>query len=119
MWLNTCSSRLPIATGISSVRTLSILISLPLSISLGTVSLAGAGICGVITVLTKKYQKKLSKVTKLTDVIMPAIVVLERWVFKALKNGKIDEKEFNSIQKLRLETINELMGVDLKMVAEN
>ena len=90
-----------------------------MSISLGTVSLAGAGIGGVITVLTKKYQKKLSKVTKLTDVIMPVIVVLERWVSKALKNGKIDEKEFNLIQKLRLEMINELMGVDLNMVAEN
>ena len=36
-----------------------------------------------------------------------------------MKNGKIDEEEFNSIQKLHLELINELMGVDLKLTAEN
>ena len=68
---------------------------------------------------TKKYQKKLTKVTKLTDIIISALALFERVISKALKNGKIDEQEFNSIQKLHPETINELMGVDLKMVAEN
>ena len=50
---------------------------------------------------------------------MSALAISEWVVSKALKNGKIDEEEFNSIQKLHLEKINELMGVDLKMVAEN
>ena len=99
--------------------TLATFIGLPVSIPLGAVSLAGAGVSGVTTALTKKYQKKLSKVTKLTDIIMPAIAVFERVVSKTLKNGKIDEEEFNSIQKLHLEMINEMTGVDLKMVAEN
>ena len=90
-----------------------------MSIPLGTVSLAGAGVSGMAMALTKKYQKKLSKFTKLTDIITPALAVFERVVSKALKNSKIDEEEFNSIQKLHIETINELTGVDLKMATEN
>ena len=118
-WLTTCSSGLSAATGISSVVTLATFIGLPVSIPLGAVSLAGAGVSGVATVLTKKYEKKLSKVTKLTDILTTALAVFEKVVSKALKNGKIGEEEFNSIQKLHLETINELMGVDLEMAAEN
>ena len=38
---------------------------------------------------------------------------------KALRNGKIDEEEFNSLQTFHLKTMNELMGVDRKMGAEN
>ena len=94
-------------------------IGLPVSIPLGAVSLAGAGISGVTTALTKKYQKKLSKVTKLTDIITPALAVFERVVYKALKNGKNDEEEFNSIQTFHLKMMNELMGIDHKMEAEN
>ena len=101
------------------MATLATFIGLPVSIPLGVVSLAGASVSGVATVLTKKYQKKLSKVTKLTDIITSALALFERVVSKALKNGKIDEEEFNSIEKLHLETINELTGVDLKMAVEN
>ena len=50
---------------------------------------------------------------------MPALAIFERVVSKALKNGKIDEEEFNSIQTFHLKTMNELMGVNLKMEAEN
>ena len=44
MWLDACSNRLTIATGISSVATLATFISLPVSIPLGAVSLAGASV---------------------------------------------------------------------------
>ena len=69
--------------------------------------------------LTKKYQKKLKKVTKLIDIITPALVVFERVISGALKNGVIDEEEFNTLQTLHLETLNELTGVDRRMEAEN
>ena len=59
MWLNACSSSLSIATGISSVATFSTFIGLPVSISLGVASLTGAIASGIISVLTKKHQKKL------------------------------------------------------------
>ena len=74
-WLNACSSRLSIEIEISSVATLATFISLPVSIPLGTVSLAGARVSDITIALTKKYQKKLSKVTKFTDIITPAITV--------------------------------------------
>ena len=118
-WLNACSSSLSVATGISSVATLSTFIGLPVSIPLGAVSLAGASVGGIATALTKKYQKKLSKVTKLTDIITSAIAIFERVVSKALSNGKIDEEEFNLLQTFHLKMMNELTGIDRKMESEN
>ena len=92
---------------------------MPVSISLGAASLTGAIASGIISALTKKYQKKLKKVTKLIDIITPALVVFERVVSGALKDGVIDEEEFNSIQILHVETFNELTDVDSRMEAEN
>ena len=74
---------------------------------------------GIISVLAKKHQKKLKKVTKLTDIVTPALVVFERVISGALKDGIIDEEEFNTLQTLHLETLNELTGVDRRMEAEN
>ena len=119
MWLNTCSSGISIATGISSVAMFSIFIGLPVSIPLGVASLTGAIASGIISALTKKYQKKLTKVMKLTDFITPALAVFERVVSKVLKNGKIHEEEFNTLQMLHLKTMNELTGVDCKIEVEN
>ena len=90
-----------------------------MSEALGAASMTGATASGIILVLTKKYQKKLKKVTKLTDIVTPALVVFERIISGALKNGIIDEKEFNTLQTLHLETLNELTGVDRRMEAEN
>ena len=53
------------------------------------------------------------------DIVTPALVVFERVISGALKNGVIDEEEFNTLQALHLETLNELMGVDRRMEAEN
>ena len=117
--LNACASRLSIASGISSVATLSTFIGLPVSIPLGAISLPGASVGGVTTALTKKYQKKLTKVTKLTDIITSAIAIFEMCLSKVLRNGKIDEEEFNLLQTFHLKTLNELSDVDRKMDAEN
>ena len=81
-------------------------------------SMTGAVSSGIILVLTKKYRKKLKKVTRLIDIVTPALVVFERVVSGALKNRVIDEEEFNTLQTLRLETLNELTGVDHRMEAE-
>ena len=53
------------------------------------------------------------------DIITPALVVFERVISGALKNGVIDEEEFNTLQMLHLETLNELTGVDRRMEVEN
>ena len=86
---------------------------------LGAASLTGAIASGIISMLTKKYKKKLKKVTKQIDIVTPALVVFERVISGALKNGVIDEEEFNTLQTLHLETLNELTGVDHRMEAEN
>ena len=118
-WLNACSSGISIATGISSVVTFDTFIRIPVSAALGAASMTGAVSSGIISVLTKTYQKKLKKVTHLTDIVTPALVVFERVVFGALKNSVIDEEEFNTLQTLHLETLNELTGVDRRMEAEH
>ena len=118
-WLNACSSGISIATGISSVATFATFVGLPVSISLGAASLTRAIASGIISMLTKMYQKKLKKVTKLIDIVTPALFVFERVISGALKNGVINEEEFNTFQTLHLETLNELTGVDLRMESEN
>ena len=119
MWLNACSSRISIATGISSVATFATFVRLPVSVELGAASLTGVIASEIVLVLDKKYQKKLKKVTRLTDIVTPALVVFERVISGALKNGVINEEEFNTLQTLHLETLNELTGVDRRMEAEN
>ena len=119
MWLNACSSRISVATGISSVATFATFIGISVSISLGAASMTGLIASGIISVLAKKYQKKLKKVTKLIDIVTPALVVFERVISGVLKDGVIDEEEFNTLQTLHLETSNELTGVDRRMEAEN
>ena len=96
------------------MATFATFIGLPVSVALGAAYLTGVIASGIISVLTEKYQNKLKKVTKLIDIITPALVVFERVVSGALKNGTIDEEEFNTVQMLHLETLNKLMGIDCK-----
>ena len=117
-WLNACSSGISIATGISSVATFATFVRLPVSVALGATSMTGAIASGIISVLAKKYQKKLKKVIRLIDIVTPALVVFEMVISGASKNGVINEEEFNTLQTLHLETLSELTGVDCRMEAE-
>ena len=118
-WLNACSSRINVATGISSVATFVTFVGLPVSTAFGAASMIEVIASRIILVLTKKYQKKLKKVNKLIDIITQASVVFERVISGVLKDGIIDEEEFNTLQTLHLETLYELTGVDCRMEAEN
>ena len=97
-WLNACSSGISIATGISSVATFVTFIRISVSAALGAASMTGAIASGIILVLTKKYQQKLKKVTKLIDIVTPALIVFQRVVSGALKNGVVDEEKFSTLQ---------------------
>ena len=119
MWLNACSSGISIATGISSVATFTTFVGLPVSMALGAASLNGVIASGKISMLTKKYQKKLKKVACLIYIVTCATVVFDRAISAALKDGIINEEELNTLQTLHLETLNELMGVDCRMEVEN
>ena len=118
IWLNGTSSVITVGSGISSITTLSTVIGLPVSLPLAAVSLTGAGISGVATLLTKKYQKKLSKVAQLINIVTPALAEFEKSVSKALKNGSINESEFSMLQELHLKVLNELSSLDHRMEAE-
>ena len=118
-WLNACLSRISVATGISSVATFATFIGIPVSTALGAASMTGVIASGIISALTKKYQQKLKKVMCLIYIVTPALVVFERVVSGTLKNGVIDEEEFNTLQTLHLETLNELTGIDHRMEAEH
>ena len=118
IWLNGTSSVITVGSGISSITTLSTVIGLPVSLPLAAVSLTGAGISGAATLLTKKYQKKLSKVAQLINIVTPALAEFEKSVSKALKNGSINESEFSMLQELHLKVLNELSSLDHRMEAE-
>ena len=100
------------------MATFATFVGLLVSTSLGATSLTGAIASGIISTLTKKYQKKLKKVTKLIDIVT-ALVVFERVISGALKDRVVNEEEFNTLQTLHLETLNELTGVDRRMEVEN
>ena len=122
-WLNACLSRISVATGISSVATFATFVRIPVSAALGGASMTAAIACGIISVLTKNLRnlkpKKPKKVMRLIDIVTPALVVFERVVSGTLKNGVIDEEEFNVLQTLHLETLNELTGIDRRLEMEN
>ena len=61
MWLNACSSGISVATGISNVATFATFVGLPVSVALGAASLTGVIASGMISTLTKKYQRNLRK----------------------------------------------------------
>ena len=98
------------------MATFATFIGIPVSAALGAASMTGAIASGIISVLNKKYQQKLKKVTHLINIITSALVVSERVVSGALKNGVTDEKESNTIQILHLETPHELTGIDRRML---
>ena len=101
------------------MATFATFIGISLSAALGAASITGVIASGINSVLTKKYQQKLKKVTCLIDIVTPALVVFERVVSGALKNSVIDEEEFNTLQTLHLETLNKLTGIDRRMEAEH
>ena len=101
------------------MATFATFVGIPVSTVLGAASMTGVIASGIISVLTKKYQQKLKKVMCLIDIVTPALVVFERVVSVTLKNGAIDAEEFNMLQTLHLETLNELTGIDHRMEAEH
>ena len=101
------------------MATFATFIGIPVSAALGAASMTGVIASGIISVLTEKYQKKLKKVTHLIDIVTPALAVFERAVSGTLKNGVINEEEFNTLQTLHLKTLNELTGIDCRMEAEH
>ena len=101
------------------MATFATFVGIPVSAAMGSASMTGAIASGIISALTKKYQQKHKKVTCLIDIVTPALVVFDRVVSGTLKSGVINEEEFNMLQTLHLETLNELTGIDCRMEGEH
>ena len=93
-WLNACSS------GISSVATFATFVGIPVSAALGVASMTGAIASGIISVLNKKYQKKLKKVTQTLQ--------LETLNELTGVNHRMEAEHRSLVEKSLLEEINEL-----------
>ena len=72
----------------------------------------------MVTVLTKNYQKKLMKVTKLVNIMTSVLAVFEMSISKVLSDGRVDKREFTMLQIFHLGALNELAKVYHKMEAE-
>ena len=68
---------------------------------------------------TKKYQKKLVKVTKFANIVTSALAVFETSISKVLNDGRVDERKFTMLQTFHLGMVNDLSNVDCKMEAES
>ena len=84
------------------MATFATFVGLPVSMSLGAASMTGVIASGIIYLLTKKYQKKLKKVAKLIDIVTPVLVVFERVISGALKNGIIERKSLTRFRRYTL-----------------
>ena len=69
------------------MATFATFVGLPVSMALSAASLTGAIASGIISTLTKKYQKKVKKVIHLIDIVTCATVVFDRVIPGALKDG--------------------------------
>ena len=85
---------------------------------MGSVSLAGVSVSGMVTALTKKYQKYLAKVMKLVDIVTLALAVFETSISMVLNDGSVDEQEFTMFQTFHLGALDKLANVDHMMEAE-
>ena len=56
---------------------------------------------------------------KLIDIVTQTAVEFDRVVSGALKNGVIEEGEFNTLQTLHFDMLNALTGVNRRMEAEH
>ena len=63
-------------------------------------------------------KKKLTKVTKLVDILTLEIAVFETSVSKAFNNGEIYKQDFSMLQEIHAKVTNNLEYVDLKMETE-
>ena len=79
--LNAGSTALTVSSGISSIAAAATLIGIPISAGLGGLALVGSFSAGFTSALIKKYQKKLIKFMKLTDIVTSSITVFERGMY--------------------------------------
>jgi hypothetical protein len=118
MILNATASTISVSSGITSITSAATLIGIPISIGLGGLALVGSISTGIITVLIKKYQKKIDRVIKLHDIVTNGTAIFENTISKTLKDQNIDSNEFEMLQNIYYQTLENLSISDKKLRTE-
>ena len=114
--VSTGASSVGVISGISTIGTAFTVVGLPVSASLGVVSIVLTCVGGILLLSSKKYKKKLLKCYELLDKITSSLATFEVLISLSLDDGTvIDAKEFHKLQALYLQLMTYVRNIDRKM----
>ena len=100
------------------MATLSTFIGVPVSITLGAVSLAGLSVSGMLWCSSRSIERNPRKSQETHNIVTSALAVFETSVSKVLNIGKVEKWEFIILQMFYLRVLSELANIDHKMETE-
>ena len=113
---STSTSAISILMGVSAVGSSFTVVGLPLGSALTGISILLTGASSVLTVNSKKYNKKISKTVELFDALTTSIGKFELLISKSLTDGFIiDSNEFSQLQSMYFKVMNDIKNRDYKM----
>ena len=102
--------------GASAVGSSFTVVGLPLGSALTGISILSTGASSVLTVYSKKYNKKIAKTMELLNRLTKSIGKFELLISKSLTDGfVIDSNEFSKLQSMYFEVMNNIKNRDHKM----
>ena len=102
--------------GASAVGSSFTVVGLPLGSALTGISILSTGASSVLTVYSKKYNKKIAKTMELLNRLTTSIGKFELLISKSLTDGfVIDSNEFSKLQSMYFEVMNNIKNRDHKM----
>ena len=113
---STTTSIISILMGASAVGSSFTVVGLPLGSALTGISILSTGASSVLTVYSKKYNKKIAKTMELLNRLTTSIGKFELLISKSLTDGfVIDSNEFSKLQSMYFEVMNNIKNRDHKM----
>ena len=95
---STSASSVGVISGISTIETAFTVVGLPISASLGVVSIVLTCASGILLFISKKYKKKLLKCYELSEKITSSLATFEVLISLSVDDGTvIDAKEFHKL----------------------
>ena len=113
---STGASTFGVVSGVSTIGTAFIIVGLPISASLGTVSTISTCVGACLLLTSRKYKKKLLTCYELSDKITSSLANFETLISLSINDGTvIDAKEFHKLQTLYLQLMTHVRNIDRKM----
>ena len=113
---STGASSVALASGVSTIGTSVTIVGLPISVTLGVVSIVSTCVVACLLLTSKKYKKKLLKCYELLDKITTSLATFETLISPSIDdNSAIDAKEFHKLQTLYLQLMTHVRNVDRKV----